>query len=90
VVLVGLNGFARADMISRYGKEVMICEVGMSVNYSSTCKPFLTDLIQKTRSIGGLGVFYWEPEGYGNWYVYYKGAFDSSGKPTVALDAFLN
>jgi arabinogalactan endo-1,4-beta-galactosidase len=78
------------DMISRYGKEVMICEVGMNVSDAFACKAFLTDLIKKTKSVGGLGVFYWEPECYGNWYSYYKGVFDESGKPTVALDAFLN
>jgi arabinogalactan endo-1,4-beta-galactosidase len=32
-------------------------------------------------------VFYWEPEAY-NWQDYSLGAFDSTGKPTIALDAF--
>lgn len=81
------------DMVSRYGKEVMICEVGMDVSAASTCKSFLTDIINKTRSLSGgkgLGVFYWEPESYNNWQGYTKGAFGSNGRPTVALDAFLN
>jgi arabinogalactan endo-1,4-beta-galactosidase len=81
------------DMVSRYGKEVMITEVGMDVSSPATAKSFLTDIISKTKSVSGgkgLGVFYWEPECYGSWYAYTKGAFDSSGKPTVALDAFLN
>lgn len=79
------------DMVSRYGKEVMICEVGMSWDAAETSKLFLTDLIAKTRSVSngkGLGVFYWEPQSYGNWNGYSLGAFDGSGKPTVALDAF--
>lgn len=81
------------DMVSRYGKEVMITEVGMDVSAPAAAKAFLTDIISKTKSVSGgkgLGVFYWEPESYGTWYAYTKGAFTSSGRPTVALDAFLN
>lgn len=81
------------DMVARYGKDVMICEAGMAVNVPTTARSFLTDLIAKTRSIAngrGLGVFYWEPECYNNWQGYGKGAFGSNGRPTVALDAFLN
>jgi arabinogalactan endo-1,4-beta-galactosidase len=79
------------DMVSRYGKQVMICEVGMSESAASTCKSFLTDIIAKTKSVSGgngLGVFYWEPEAYNNWQGYGSGAFDPTGKPTVALTAF--
>jgi arabinogalactan endo-1,4-beta-galactosidase len=79
------------DMVSRYGKEVMICEVGMSWDSAIVCKSFLSDLILKTESVTGnkgLGVFYWEPESYAQWSGYTLGAFDNSGKPTVALDAF--
>jgi arabinogalactan endo-1,4-beta-galactosidase len=81
------------DMVSRYGKPVMICEVGMDVNSPSTSKSFLTDIIAKTRSVSGgngLGVFYWEPESYNNWQGYTLGAFGSNGRPTIALDAFKN
>ena len=35
-----------------------------------------------------LGIFYWEPECYGGWNGYNKGAFDSNGKPTAVLNAF--
>lgn len=79
------------DMISRYNKEIMIAEVGMSWDLALSCKTFLTDLISKTKSLPGnkgLGVFYWEPQAYNNWQGYTKGAFDNSGKPTIALDAF--
>jgi arabinogalactan endo-1,4-beta-galactosidase len=79
------------DMTARYNKPVMICEVGMPWTDSVACKSFLTDIIAKTRSIAdnkGLGVFYWEPESYNNWQNYSLGAFDNSGKPTMALDAF--
>ena len=35
-----------------------------------------------------MGVLYWEPQSYGSWKGYTLGAFDNSGKPTEALDAF--
>jgi len=79
------------DMVSRYGKQVMICEAGMSESAATTCKSFLSDLITKVKSVSGgngLGVFYWEPEAYNNWQGYGSGAFDPTGKPTVALTAF--
>jgi len=79
------------DMISRYGKEIMIAEVGMSWDQPTACQAFLTDIIAKTKSLPankGLGVFYWEPQCYNNWQGYSKGAFDDTGKPTVAMDAF--
>ena len=79
------------DMVSRYSKEIMICEVGMSWDQPDACNAFLTDLINKTRSLpGGKGlvVFYLEPECNVNWNRYPLGAFDNSGKPTRALNAF--
>lgn len=79
------------DMITRYGKEIMIAEVGMSADQPIVCKQFLTDLLGKVRALPnkkGLGVFYWEPECYNKWQGYGLGAFDDAGKPTVALDAF--
>jgi arabinogalactan endo-1,4-beta-galactosidase len=79
------------DMVSRYNKDVMIVEVGMSWDQPAACNSFLSDLIAKTKSVSGnrgLGVFYWEPEAYNNWQSYTLGAFDNSGKPTVALNAF--
>lgn len=78
------------DMVSRYNKEVMIVEVGMSWDQSLACQQFMTDLIAKTKSVAnnkGLGVLYWEPQSY-NWNGYTKGAFDNSGRPTIALNAF--
>ncbi len=80
------------DMVARYNTPVMIVEVGMDASQATTCKSFLTDLIGRVKLVknsGGLGVFYWEPEAY-NWQGYGLGAFDTSGKPTVALDAFMN
>jgi arabinogalactan endo-1,4-beta-galactosidase len=79
------------DMVSRYNKPVMICEVGMSWDQAAACNSFLSDLINKVNSVSGnngLGVFYWEPESYNNWQAFTLGAFDNSGKPTAALNAF--
>lgn len=79
------------DLVSRYSKEVMVVEVGMSWDQAAACKSFLTDLMTKVKSVPGnkgLGLLYWEPQSYGNWKGYTLGAFDNSGKPTVAMDAF--
>ncbi len=77
------------DMVSRYSKDVLICEVGMSWDEAETAKEFLTELITRAKDTDRcLGVFYWEPQCYGGWNGYTKGAFDSNGRPTVALDAF--
>ncbi len=81
------------DMVSRYGKDVLICEVGMDVAAPAASKAFLTDIIAKTRSLPGgrgLGVFYWEPECHHRWRGYTLGAFDDDGRPTAAMDAFKN
>ncbi|MBC7534394.1 MAG: glycosyl hydrolase 53 family protein [Ferruginibacter sp.] len=84
--LVNMN-----DIITRFGKEIMICEVGMSRDQATASKAFITDIIAKNRSLAnnkGLGVFYWEPEAHSNWVGYSLGAFDNTGKPTAAMDAF--
>lgn len=81
------------DMVSRYGKEVMIVECGMSWDMAGQSYLFLTDLIAKVKSVNGgkgTGVLYWEPQSYGNWKGYSFGAFNNSGRPTIALDAFRN
>jgi arabinogalactan endo-1,4-beta-galactosidase len=78
------------DMISRYSTKVMVCEAGYLYNQAAQAKDYLVDLIKKTKSVGGLGVFYWEPESY-NWQGYQLGAWDPTTKePTAALDAFLD
>jgi len=78
------------DMAGRYGKPVMVCEVGMDWQQAAKSKSMLADLITKTRALGsnGLGVFYWEPQAYPGWQGYTMGALDASGKFTSALEAF--
>ncbi|WP_036878187.1 glycoside hydrolase family 53 protein [Xylanibacter oryzae] len=74
---------------TKYGKDVMISEVGMNVDQPDVAKACLTSLMTQTKALSYcLGVFYWEPECYGSWNGYGKGAFDDTGKPTVAMDAF--
>ncbi|MDN3583352.1 glycoside hydrolase family 53 protein [Mucilaginibacter flavus] len=79
------------DMVGRYSTPVMVVEVGMEAGAPAESKAFLSDIISKVKSVdsgSGLGVFYWEPESYNNWQGYALGAFDTTGKPTNALDAF--
>jgi arabinogalactan endo-1,4-beta-galactosidase len=77
------------DVISRYDTKVMVCEAGYQYDEPVDANHYLLDLISKTKSVGGLGVFYWEPECY-NWVEYQMGAWDPITKqPTSAMDAFL-
>ncbi|MCC8143789.1 MAG: arabinogalactan endo-1,4-beta-galactosidase [Tannerellaceae bacterium] len=81
------------DMVARYNCPVILCEVGMPWDEAEICKAFLNDLIAKSQNIpqdNCLGIFYWEPQAYNNWNNYSLGAFDNSGMPTIALDAFSN
>lgn len=79
------------DMISRYGTPVMVCETGMPWDDAEIANEYLTNLLSKTKAIANdqcLGVFYWEPQAYSGWNDYTLGAFDETGRPTIALDAF--
>lgn len=79
------------DMVDRYKVPVMIVEVGAPWDHADA-KAIVADIIAKVRSIKnnqGVGVFYWEPEAHDNWKGYSLGAFDNSGKPASAMDAFL-
>lgn len=79
------------DMVATYGSEIIVCEVGMSWDQPAACNAFIADIISKVKSVNnnkGLGVLYWEPQAYNNWQGYSLGAFDNSGKPTIALNAF--
>jgi arabinogalactan endo-1,4-beta-galactosidase len=80
-----------ADLIPRYGKPVMICEIGYYDKDPQTTKEILTQMIAKTRALPdrkGLGLFYWEPEGFTQGYN--RSAWGKDGKPTAAMDAFAN
>lgn len=76
---------------SRYGKPVMQVEFGGRYDRASRTETDLESYITGMKSIGGLGVFYWEPEVYSPFSTYNMGAWDPTTKePTVALNGFLN
>ncbi len=79
------------DMVTTFNVPVMVVEMGTPMTQSDA-KSIIADMISKVRSIKddkGLGVLYWEPQAYGGWKGYGLGAFDDTGKPTAAMDAFL-
>jgi len=79
------------DMVSRYGKDVMLVEIGMDYTQVQASKSFIESMIARVGSVTGrhgLGVFWWEPQCY-NWQGYTKGTWGLDGKPTIALDGFL-
>ena len=77
------------DMKSRYEKDVIICEIGMHYTSGKTARNFIADLVSKSKSAGGLGVFYWEPQCIYSWNTYDKGAWNNDGTPTEALEGFI-
>jgi len=80
------------DMVSRYGKEVMVVEVGGVDTQVQNTYDMLVAVIKKTTAVPGgkgLGVIYWEPEGAKSWSGYSLSCWGTDGKPTAALDAFL-
>ena len=73
---------------AKYDCNVVVSEIGMVWN-SENSAAFLSKAIEGCKAISTCeGVFYWEPECYNAWEGYDKGAFDSDGKPTDALNAF--
>ena len=81
------------DMVTRYGKEVMVVEVGGDYTLEQNTKNMLTAVIKAVKAVPnnkGLGVIYWEPQGEKSWSGYQLNAWKSNGKPSLALDAFRN
>jgi len=79
------------DMAKRYGKEVMVVEVGGEDTKVQNTYDMLKAVIKKVKEVPenkGLGVFYWEPEGARSWSHYALSAWGEDGKPSKALDAF--
>jgi len=80
-------------MVSRYGKEVMIVEVGGDFTLAQNTYNMLAATINAVKNVPnhkGLGVIYWEPEGEKSWSGYQLNCWQSNGKPSMALDAFRN
>jgi arabinogalactan endo-1,4-beta-galactosidase len=82
------------DMVSRYGKEVMVVEVGGEDVKVQDTQNMLTAVINAVKAVPnnkGLGVIYFEPQGERGWSGGYPlSAWQSNGKPSVALNAFKN
>ena len=76
---------------AKYGKPVILCEVGMPCSAPQMSKEALQHILTEARKTDSCqGVFYWEPqapEGYNGGYG--LGAF-ADGKPTIALEPFRN
>jgi arabinogalactan endo-1,4-beta-galactosidase len=65
------------DMISRYNKEIMVSEIGVSVTATQEARQFVEQVIKNLQSLPnkkGLGIFWWEPQAY-NWEGYDKVAW---------------
>lgn len=80
------------DMVSRYGKEVMVVEVGGEDFKAQNTYDMLLAVKNKVKAVPGkkgLGLIYWEPEGAKSWSHYGLSAWGNDGKPTKAMDAFL-
>jgi arabinogalactan endo-1,4-beta-galactosidase len=80
------------DMTARYGKEVMVVEVGGEDTKIQNTFDMLKAVIKKVEEVPGnkgLGVLYWEPQGARMWSRYPLSAWSTDGKPSRALDAFL-
>jgi arabinogalactan endo-1,4-beta-galactosidase len=81
------------DMVTRYDKDVMVVEVGGDYTLVQNTQDMLNQVISIVRGIPGqrgLGVIYWEPEGAKSWSNYQLNCWQNNGKPSTALDAFLN
>lgn len=80
------------DLVSRYGKDVMVVEVGGVDTLIQNTYDMLVAVQQKVKEVPdgkGKGVFYWEPEGARSWSRYALSAWGEDGRPTKAMDAFL-
>jgi arabinogalactan endo-1,4-beta-galactosidase len=81
------------DMASRYGKDVMVVEVGGDYTKVQNTYDMLVAVLAKVKAVPagkGLGVIYWEPEGEKSWSGYQLSCWGTDGKPTAAMNAFLN
>ena len=76
------------DMVKRYGKEVMVVEIGGEDNKVENTRQLLAIAIKAVKNVPnnkGLGVLYWEPEGARSWSQYNLSAWQADGKPSPAL-----
>ena len=77
-----------SDMKARYGKEVMLCEIGFHYTRGTEAYRVIRRIIDE-RDLETLnGIFYWEPEAP----AHYNGGYDKgcveNGRFNDALKAF--
>ena len=80
------------DMAARYHKQVMVVEIGGEDSKPENTRDMIAAVIRKVRAVPdrkGLGVVYWEPEGAASWSHYGLSCWGADGRPTTALDGFL-
>lgn len=87
------------SLANNYNCKIMVCEVGTKQNNEALAAQILQEFINEIKQIENCaGVFYWEPQVYGQWKpasynilgwnAYDMGAFTSTGQPAAALAAF--
>lgn len=98
-----MNELAEANirrLISQWHCPVMIAEIGMFAN-DTLSATVMADFVERAQAIDSCaGIFYWEPEYYGNWrpaeYIplgwngYDMGAFTPEGKPSEVMEILLS
>lgn len=88
----------------KYNVPAMIVEYGVRTSANEAlASSITTDFMSRIKAVGTnvcAGIFYWEPEAYGdwrpqsyitffdNWGPYDMGAFNNVGKPSSVLDAW--
>ncbi|WP_433728041.1 glycosyl hydrolase 53 family protein [Actinoplanes sp. CA-051413] len=73
-----------------YGKPIMHVEYGGPVGKPTQVRDSLKAFVSGIKAFGGLGTFFWEPEGYPSLTAYNSSAWDeATRRPTAALDGFL-
>ena len=98
-----MNELAEANirrLISQWHCPVMVAEIGMFAN-DTLSATVMADFVERAQAIDSCaGIFYWEPECYGNWrpaeYIplgwngYDMGAFTPEGKPSEVMEILLS
>lgn len=99
--VTGLSSYAQAGNVSgvvnnmrtiqsTWGKPIMQVEYGGPLTKATQVRDSLRQFITGIKGFGGLGTFFWEPEGYSPFTGYDMTAWTSNRRPTAAMDGFLN
>jgi arabinogalactan endo-1,4-beta-galactosidase len=99
--ITGLSSYAQGGNVpgvlanmqtiqSSYGKPIMQVEYGGPRTKPTQVRDSLRAFISGIKGFGGLGTFFWEPEGYSPFTDYGSTAWDpGTRRPTAAMDGFL-